>query len=321
MTRVLEEPRIREHNVRLYDNDGTLLASLQINPLQRHLTHEMLYRYCSMIFIIPGHQTWAIFPILHDESPGRVLRSERQTPIKPGNYLVLDDDQQPMIVQLTGESAPRRVTTQDPSSRSEGRRERGLLQSHFRESLCGRDSICTISNSAPPFRTPDHPYIGLHAAHIFPTSQISQWERENYKRYITDPSPASKIGDSKLYSPQNGLLLLSEIHEAFDVFGIGVDPDAGYKIIVFGEDANGLGGRHLRGSARDGTDQNNRVSAHLLRWHLRMCVYRNMKGNAEPQPLWEEDLGEDNMGQILEQHDAAERMEVELFTRLGSFVA
>jgi hypothetical protein len=44
-----------------------------------------------MIFIIPGHQTWAIFPILHDESPGRVLRSERQTAINPGNYLVLDD--------------------------------------------------------------------------------------------------------------------------------------------------------------------------------------------------------------------------------------
>jgi hypothetical protein len=52
-----------------------------------------------------------------------------------------------------------------------------------------------------------------------------------------------------------------------------------------------------------------------------MCIYRNMKANAEPQPLWEEDLGEDNMGQILQHHDAAERMEVELFTRLGDFVA
>jgi hypothetical protein len=46
-----------------------------------------------------------------------------------------------------------------------------------------------------------------------------------------------------------------------------------------------------------------------------------MKANAEPQPLWEEDLGEDNMGQILEQQDAAERMEVEMFTRLRGFVA
>ncbi|KAJ6058855.1 uncharacterized protein N7446_008438 [Penicillium canescens] len=292
MTRVLEEPRIREHNVRLYDNNGTLLASLQINPLQRHLTHEMLYRYCSMIFIIPGHQTWAIFPILHDESPGRVLRSDRQTPIKPGNYLVLDD----------GKHAKSRAIALPEKSV----RQRLHLRNHqFRTS--GGDS--------------QNPYSGLHASHIFPTSQIAQWERENYQRYITDPSPASKIGSSKLYSPQNGLLLGPEAHEAFDKFKVGVDPDAGYKIIIFGKDSKGLGGTRLRDSARDGTDQKNGVSANLLRWHLRMCVYRNMKANAEPQPLWDEDLGEDNMGQILEQHDAAERMEVELFTRLGSFVA
>lgn len=52
-----------------------------------------------------------------------------------------------------------------------------------------------------------------------------------------------------------------------------------------------------------------------------MCVYRNMKANAEPLPVWEEDLGGDDIGQILEQPDAAERMEVELFTRLGGLVA
>jgi hypothetical protein len=46
-----------------------------------------------------------------------------------------------------------------------------------------------------------------------------------------------------------------------------------------------------------------------------------MKANAEPPPLWEDDLGSDDMGQILEQPDAADRMEVELFTRLGGLVA
>lgn len=54
---------------------------------------------------------------------------------------------------------------------------------------------------------------------------------------------------------------------------------------------------------------------------MRMCVYRNMNANAEPRPLWEEDLGSDDIGQFLEQPDAAERMEVELFTRLGELVA
>lgn len=50
-------------------------------------------------------------------------------------------------------------------------------------------------------------------------------------------------------------------------------------------------------------------------------MYRNMKANAEPPNYWEEDLGEDDMGQILEQPDAADRMEVELFTRLGEMIA
>ena len=46
-----------------------------------------------------------------------------------------------------------------------------------------------------------------------------------------------------------------------------------------------------------------------------MCVLENMKANSGPRSPWEVDLGEDDMGQILEQHDANERMETELFTR------
>lgn len=35
---------------------------------------------------------------------------------------------------------------------------------------------------------------------------------------------------------------------------------------------------------------------------------------------WEDDLVEDDIGEILEQPDAAERMEVELYTRLGELI-
>lgn len=52
-----------------------------------------------------------------------------------------------------------------------------------------------------------------------------------------------------------------------------------------------------------------------------MCVYRNLKANADIQAAWEDDLGSDDVGQILEQPDAGHRMEVELFTRLGERVA
>jgi hypothetical protein len=51
------------------------------------------------------------------------------------------------------------------------------------------------------------------------------------------------------------------------------------------------------------------------------CVYKNLKANAEREEVWEDDLGSNDMGEILEQADAGERMEVELFTRLGGLVA
>lgn len=87
-----------------------------------------------------------------------------------------------------------------------------------------------------------------------------------------------------------------------------------------------MGGTRLKDSARYGTTvpagvSANCVSPDLLCWHLRMCAYRNMNANAEPQEYWEEELGDHNMGRILEQPDAAERMEVELFTRLGGLIS
>jgi hypothetical protein len=51
-----------------------------------------------------------------------------------------------------------------------------------------------------------------------------------------------------------------------------------------------------------------------------MCLLENMKGNAGTPP-WEFDLGPDNMGAILDEPDAGERTEAELFARLGSLVA
>jgi hypothetical protein len=82
-----------------------------------------------------------------------------------------------------------------------------------------------------------------------------------------------------------------------------------------------LRGRRLQGTAINASDPNHRVSPDLLRWHLRMCLLECMKGNAGGTPPWEYDLGPDNMGEILDQPDAGERMEAELFARLGSLVA
>ncbi|KAJ5236807.1 hypothetical protein N7489_006898 [Penicillium chrysogenum] len=318
-TRVLQAPRHPQFNLRVYQDNGSLLAALFIptDRRDRYILPGMLLRYCSSIFIFPNQNEWAIYKLQSDGTPGPALRHNGRAVVDPGNYIVMDQDKNPITVNLTSNSAPHRVRTHDPDTQSQVQRERDRLQTAFRNTLCQRDGCCVISGQA---RTIDieHPFRGLGATHVFPVSMIEEWRRNGYRQYITDTRPSSEIGGSGLFSAQNGLLLREDIHTLFDDFLIGIDPDAGYKIIVFGNDGQRIGGTRLKSSARSGAD---RVSPDLLRWHLRMCLYRRLKANPEPDTLWEEDLGEDPMGSILRQPDAAERMEVELFTRLGGLVA
>lgn len=105
------------------------------------------------------------------------------------------------------------------------RRLQSLQQRTFRRTLCARDSVCTLTGSGSFASDNDRPYGGLEAAHIFPTSCIEQWNRDNYRNWIDTGPPASEIGETGIYSAQNGLLLRSDVHSAFDDFRVGVDPD------------------------------------------------------------------------------------------------
>lgn|SRR4051812_15171560 len=78
----------------------------------------------------------------------------------------------------------------------------------------------------------------------------------------------------------------------------------------FGGALGQFAGQTLRDSARNTADKNDRVSDDFLRWHLRQAVLVNLKGTGRKP--WERDLGKG--GDDLEE----ERMEVELFTRLGA---
>lgn len=65
----------------------------------------------------------------------------------------------------------------------------------------------------------------------------------------------------------------------------------------------------------DPSNHGHRVNDDVLRWHLRQCILTNMKGAG--QVSWEDYDDMDIMGRIMQGPDAAERMEVELFGRLG----
>ncbi|WEW61644.1 hypothetical protein PRK78_007135 [Emydomyces testavorans] len=158
-------------------------------------------------------------------------------------------------------------------------------------------------------------FVGFTASHIFPHAREGEWLRRNFHSIVTDSAPARQIGFTKIHSPQNGILIFGGNHALFDEFLVSVNPDDGYKITYFAQDNVGLDGRILGFACRD--PQNPlRVRDEFLRWHFHTAVLAHMRAAAE-RP-WEMDFPDgDMMGEIMSQSDAAERMEVELFTRLG----
>jgi hypothetical protein len=92
--------------------------------------------------------------------------------------------------------------------------------------------MCAVLNRGPLVENVGQEHITQEAAHIFPTSQVEEWNL-NYRQYITDTSPREEIGASGLYSSQNGLLLDATMHSCFDSFVIGVDPDVRNHILRF----------------------------------------------------------------------------------------
>ena len=92
----------------------------------------------------------------------------------------------------------------------------------FRDGIRDRDGKCVISgleNTASSFNI----WTSFQAAHIFPLESESYWNETNLGRWITDMD--NMTGVSKINSCQNGFLLQSGIHNAFDEYLISVNPD------------------------------------------------------------------------------------------------
>ena len=85
--------------------------------------------------------------------------------------------------------------------------------------LSGNDTSVTASGRGTEraqlrakLQATDDPFNGLEAARIYPVSRVSEWVAQIYRRWITDDSNAGRIGETGLYSLQNGLLLTANMH-------------------------------------------------------------------------------------------------------------
>ncbi|KAG0639745.1 HNH endonuclease-domain-containing protein [Tuber brumale] len=179
---------------------------------------------------------------------------------------------------------------------------------HFRHDIRHRDRKCVISGiPMPEIFIQSNNWTSFEAAHIFPLRHESLWIEHNYGRWITDMHDA--VGSSKINSRQNGLLLRTNVHKMFDQYLISVNPEDGYKIVVFGPDFDGYDGRILDPICRN-LDDPHFVSDQLLRWHFCQSVLANIRGAGEP--IFECDLPPEpgNVGEVLAGPDGGERCEL-----------
>jgi len=187
-------------------------------------------------------------------------------------------------------------------------------EDRFRHEILHRDRKCVISGlSLPQAFVRAHNSIGFEAVHIFPQEHESLWIQYNYQQWITDMEDAT--GSSKINSAQNGFLLQKTVQQLFDQYLVSVNPDDGYKVVVFSFDLLGLDGRILDPACRNPTDPH-RVSHQALRWHYRQSVLANVRRGGEP--VFEHDFppGTDMLGEIHAGPYGQERFELEMGARL-----
>ncbi|KAG0128273.1 hypothetical protein HOY82DRAFT_622055 [Tuber indicum] len=209
--------------------------------------------------------------------------SRRDMPLKAGVYDIYAD----VSIQVSDEPWIYRSV-----SRYTCRQEDTLcreISNHDRKSV-----ISGIVNPESSIQADN--WAGFEVAHIFPLERESHWIQCNYGRWITDMDDAP--GTSKINSSQNGFLLQATVHQLFKQYLLSINPDDGYKVVVFDPDRFGLDGRILDPVCRSPAGPH-RVSEELLRWHFRQSVLANMRGAGEP--IFEDDfpLGTDMVGEIL----------------------
>ncbi|KAJ5736989.1 uncharacterized protein N7483_002114 [Penicillium malachiteum] len=301
----------RNRNVRFFDGrTGSLLGGLFQNA---SITNANFFSI--LIDVILEVDT---IPRITLRSTGQILPVDLN-PLTTGDY-----DISPSVhgglLQISSERSQRRVYSESSSQ--------SIQHTTFRDSVRARDGKCVVSGVVNVNRDEDI-WDVFEAAHIFPLTRRDTWAHLQFSRYVTYQTA------DPMNSAQNGLLLLAGVHKRFDSYRISIDPDVsqfflssnllylliciqdGYKVIDFSPDVLSVDGRILDPVCRNPNSPNH-VRDEFLRCHYRQAILANVKGEGETTMEHDFPPGSDIMGEIAEGPDAAEQMEVELFSRLDS---
>ncbi|KIH93862.1 hypothetical protein SPBR_06091 [Sporothrix brasiliensis 5110] len=267
---------------------GAVLGGLVRTP---GVTNKVLHTVVCIAFDMPDD--YAI-----QDSDGRTVDND-DSQLATGHYLLVSD-------------RPVRVSQQQYFTRSLSIATGPRLES-FKQQVRARDGRCVVSKVPSPGPQLDI-WVGFETAHIVPLAYNSEWNRRGFPDLVSIPPPPPRHNDT-INSVQNGLLLQSSFHALFDSYNFSILPDDNYKIVFFTPDVYGLAGTYLD---RELLDDERRPLDAFLRWHFEQAVLCNVRGSGEP--AFDQDFPpqSDMMADIMASPKAAERMEFELFTRLGA---
>lgn len=150
---------------------------------------------------------------------------------------------------------------------------------HFQSLVKDRDQKCVISGETSELADADDSdeEPDLHTAHIFPVAWNNLLSTHVPDYAITYKHPDDSSG---VNSPQNGLLMKSEIHPLWNAYFISVNPTTN-KVISFSERTDQYDGRMLDPACRQKSSPYY-VPDELLKWHFKQCVLSRMRGPVEP---------------------------------------
>ncbi|KAK2829876.1 hypothetical protein FQN49_007167 [Arthroderma sp. PD_2] len=181
--------------------------------------------------------------------------------------------------------------------------------STFTHDVRQRDGRCVISGDVN-MDAGRNAWVGFQAAHVFPLALSDIFASHGFLGTISDSRGVN--------SPNNGLLLRSDIHQLWDGYYLAVNPDDNYRVYTFKQTFCRYHNAVLDPVCRRPVDPH-RVFDSLLRWHFEQAVLFNMCGAGEPSFDFDFPAGRDMMGAIREGPLPARRMEAELFGRLYSY--
>ncbi|KAM6490763.1 hypothetical protein JOM56_005131 [Amanita muscaria] len=257
--------RLQSRNVEVFDSAGSVIAGFW----QYGILHwEEFYRYLTAFVITREH--WSVFQYdLTRQEHGASCLPGPQI-VQPGHYILLSTAGEPIAVGVV----PTVARPRNPTHSSTPTHEH-----HYRARGRARDGKCLITG----LRT----YSRLKVAHIFPRAHDAEWVRKGYPRKITDTADEAWMGGSiKIDSVQNVITLRSDLHDAWDNYEFGVDPNNNYRITAFTNGNADINGLHLQLDHIQ--DPTLRPLDELFTDHFMQGVYKHMRGTGELEWTYEE---------------------------------